>query len=393
MSQSIAELFVNIGIKGADKTVGALGDVKGKIGEITTSSLAAKAGILAVLYGLEQLAQGSMNAGQGLTLYNAATGMSIDKLQEWTHVARHAGMTAGEMEANITGLQDKMNAMQTAGTVPDGWGVFASATGLENATPEQIGNAEFMMEKAVEFAKKEKDNVAYANHVLEGLGLGKNFAAGARLGRFDQSERDKAPKYSDAQAAGLDRMKNRLGDVHERWEMAMGKMVAKDGPAIVAGVEEVSKAVLQMIAAFEKLGGLVGALKGISMVFEGWAHIFNGIGEVIDKVSDHAADLIADPKSTLSFSDTTAKGSGSYGDAALKKGWNGLVSGAAWAADKISPSDTKIEVNLTQHNNTHHSPDDIARRTGQAVSKAVGQALNKKTNKISQMSPANSRSQ
>src|ERR1700744_4238817 len=101
----IGSLFLNLGIKGSEKTVGALTDVKKGLGELGSMSLEAKAGIVAAMYALEQLFATSGKAGTDLTNFNAITGESVKTLQQYQYAARQVGVSNQEVEGSFKTLQ------------------------------------------------------------------------------------------------------------------------------------------------------------------------------------------------------------------------------------------------------------------------------------------------
>lgn len=276
------ELFFKLGILGDNKAKQQLSGIKGTLGEVKTTGLAAKAAILGMVYGLERLMTNSMNAGASLMSYANATGLSAERLQQWQYAARHAGVSADEMEQSMVGLQSAMMRMQIHGEVPEGMGVIAAATHVDMS---RVRDTDYMMKKVMEYVNTEK-NVDFANEMAKSMGLSMNMIAGGRQGMFDEKKMQQAPLYSNAEAAKLQQVKNAWGDLGQNFEMMIGHLNAKHGLKIVKDLSGVSKELIKMVNSFAKLIEQTKALSALGTVFKGWGEIFGLIALGADKLKE-----------------------------------------------------------------------------------------------------------
>lgn len=281
---TIAELFVKLGVKGDGEAKKALEGVKGRIGDITTASLAAKAGVLAVVYGLHNLMSSSASAGASLMSYAGATGLSAETLQRWQYAARQFNVNAEEMENAITGVQGAMIKLATGQGAPAGMKVIAESVGID---PSRIRDTMYMMGKLAEYAKKEK-NVDFANQMLTSFGLSLQMISAMRRGAFDPKNLARAPIYSNNEANQLQKVDVAWANLGKQFEMAIGHLTAKHGLGIVKDLSEVSKALILVIQGFAGLVEKSDALRVISEIFKGWGLIFGIINEGLDKMNEFA---------------------------------------------------------------------------------------------------------
>ena len=79
----VADLFVNIGVKGSGETAKGLTEVKAGLDEVYSSGLAAKALMASVLYGIGALTKHAGDEGMNLKKFANYTGLSTDALQRW----------------------------------------------------------------------------------------------------------------------------------------------------------------------------------------------------------------------------------------------------------------------------------------------------------------------
>lgn len=296
---TIGELFVNLGIKGTDKSQKALQGVKGTLGEVSTAGLAAKASILAVVYGIEQLASGSNAAGASLMSYAGATGLSAETLQRWQYAARQANVSANEMENSITGLQSSMIKMAMGQGMPSGFGVIKNAVGID---PDKIRDTMYMMDKLAEYAKTE-GNVDFANEQLKSFGLSLDMISAMRRNAFNPTTLGQAPLYSDREAAVLAKMHAGWGNWEQQLEMGVGHLNAKFGGKFLQGLSGTTKELFKLVNAFAALAEKANLLGVVGDVFKGWGDIFGVISEGVDKLNE--------------FADKQSEEKG--------KGWHGLV--------------------------------------------------------------------
>ena len=93
---NIGELFVNIGIKGTEKTIQALGNVKSGLGAVASTSLEVKAAIIGAIYALERLISTSADMGMSLANFKILFGNSTKELQQFQNAGREVGLTFEE---------------------------------------------------------------------------------------------------------------------------------------------------------------------------------------------------------------------------------------------------------------------------------------------------------
>lgn len=94
----IAELFAELGLKGAGEVVGGLQKVK-------DSAIFAKVAIVAVVVGLERLTSSTREFARTLDKYEVLTGKSSDKLQRMAFEAVQSGVSINELSGTIQNLQ------------------------------------------------------------------------------------------------------------------------------------------------------------------------------------------------------------------------------------------------------------------------------------------------
>lgn len=107
MSTTIGEFAISLFVD-AGKGELTLGNLVSSMGSLEAASV----GEIAVLYELGKvlstLTDRAINLSVGLTNYATATGASTEKLQQWQHVAEHAGISAQTMESALRSISSNL---------------------------------------------------------------------------------------------------------------------------------------------------------------------------------------------------------------------------------------------------------------------------------------------
>lgn len=105
----IGELFFGIGL---DVDQVKLNDVVKDIGKLNVNSLLAAVGIGAMVDGLKQIMDVGSNLTEPLYKFNQETGLSGQRMQQWSEYAQKFGASGDMISSSLAGLQKKMAAMK-----------------------------------------------------------------------------------------------------------------------------------------------------------------------------------------------------------------------------------------------------------------------------------------
>ncbi len=369
----IAELFVNLGLKGADQTGKALGNVKTGLGEVKSMSLEAKAAILAAVYGLEHLMSNSAQAGTGLSNFTALTGLSAKSLQQWQYAARQAGVSGEELTGSMKAVQGIMTNMLLGGGQPKGLAMLANTVGFDQS---KARDTFYVMQQLQKFAQSVPADVG--NEMLKSFGLSEGTIAAMRKGVFNASNFAKAPTYSDPENSQLNKVDVAWANLGQSIQMAMGHFTSKHGMGLIKDLSKATAEILKLANAFTTLAEKVKLFDAIDEIFKGWGMIFESIGSGIDKltglfgegakgagVTDKKGNLKENPIEMLNK--WTSKKIDQYFDDKPK------------VSEHVAPQVRAVHhannqhVEVSQTLNFHHDGKD-AKKTGDSVHKAVKHA-------------------
>lgn len=278
---NIGELFINLGIKGTEKTVGAIASVRKGMGEITSTSIEAKAAIIGAMYGLERLVETSNRIGTSLTNFNALTGISVQELQRWQYAARQAGVSGEEIAGSMKSVQNAMTNMLFNKGAPEGLGLVAEKVGFDF---KRARDTLYVLQQLQKFAQQVPADVG--NAVLKSFGLSEGTIAAMRRNAFTPEMLAKAPTYSDKEVKALDKANIAWSNLINKIQMAIGHFNALHGLSLVNDISKLTDKILQLANSFMKLADNIQLFKGIGMIFEGWTKIFDSINFAVNALSD-----------------------------------------------------------------------------------------------------------
>jgi hypothetical protein len=354
----IAELFVTLGIKGAEKTVGALGEVKKGLGGIASMSLEAKAGILAAMYGLERMMSVSGAAGTGFTNFSALTGFSAQALQKWQYAARQAGESNEEFTGSLKSVQNAMTNMLLGKGAPEGLGIVTKAVGFD---PKRARDSFYVMEQLQKAAQALPKDVG--NNVLKSFGLSEGTIAAMRRNAFNPAAFAKAPAYSDKEIQSLDKSNIAWSNLGTQIQMAFGHFNAKHGQQLVNDISKIVTAVMKLTDALTILAEKL--------------DVFGKLKDALSFIGDNAkgaSNLITaatskDPNKTVlkAISDNNKKNS-------FDNMWDDALTGAIKPKPQFTPAiagAASTTVNTTVHNHgvkdAHEATDHMKKAINHAV--------------------------
>lgn len=354
---TMAELFIQIGVKGADTAGKALGGVKSGLGDIKDMSLEAKAAILGAIYALERMMSSSAKSGTELLDFSTATGLSAQSLQKWQWAAQQANNSAEDVSGSVKTLQDNMLKMLQGGGAPSSWAAFEqfmNATG-ETLTGEKIRNMDYMFHAIQKFAQAGPADVMREKVAALIGGSDKMFAA-FRMNAFRPEVENKAPAYSDNQIGHLNKANIAWANLGTKVKMAFGDFTAKHGEKLVADITMITDKVIKLAEVLMKIAERF-------KIFEAVSGMFTAMGSVLDKVASFGKTAEGSDSNFFKMINSTEwKETKKH-----FKNWMGEKSqpgpGASgdrnWAApDLKSVPKEKTEINIEQNLNFQHDGKD-----------------------------------
>jgi len=114
----IGELLVQLGFKSDDAK---LKDFVKAIGELNLKSVASVLGVGALYDGIRKVMDVADETAMGMHHFSSETGMSAQKMQQWTNFAGQMGVSAETVIGSVKSLQDNVARMRLTGEGSQGW--------------------------------------------------------------------------------------------------------------------------------------------------------------------------------------------------------------------------------------------------------------------------------
>ncbi len=284
---NIAELFINLGVKGSEKTLGGVLGVQKGLKDTASTSLEAKAAIVGAMYALERLFSASNKAGADLTNFTATVGTSAQTLQQYQYAARQVGVSNEAVTGSFKTLQQQMTKTLMGEGAPKGLARVSQLLGDFSAKDieEFSRKPELLFQKLQEYANKER-SIPLRNEVLKSFGLGDDIIGSMARNAYRPDVFKKAPTYSDKEIGALDRANTAWSNLGTKIEMAVGHFNAKHGGELVNDISKITDKVITLSEAFMKLAEKAELFKWLGKVFEGWQLIFEGLTKAVDFLNE-----------------------------------------------------------------------------------------------------------
>jgi len=276
MATTIGELFVNIGIKGADKAVGALKSVGGFMGDLSAKGLAAKASIVGAIYALERLTEAGGNYGASIKNLGLYTGQSSKYIQQLREAFRQSNVDIGEADQTLQNVIKALTDAKLKGQAPAGLATIFGEAGIKNADQlkEKLNDIPGTIDLIFDYIRRhqpDKNNAGVYNYLTETMGL--------TPGAITTAERFKGSIQSITQNVASDQMIDRLDKVKRSWsdfwtrlQMFNNRLTADFGLPVIQGLNQILKKLFELERALERI------FKKSKTFGDFWKSLFGGNG-------------------------------------------------------------------------------------------------------------------
>lgn len=288
---NVGQLFISLGVKGAEKTIASVSAIKEGLKSATSLSLETKAGLLGAGYALEQFMSKGATQAQILTNMSNVLGVGAEQLEIFGNAAKHSGTSLDTVANSILTMQQALTGIKLGEAAPKWFQFFAGRMGGLPDFETLRTHPEEMIKRVQQFVDQEMKTTGdrgMINMVLQGLGLSA-MAPSFFKGDFRPEQLVKAKdmaRFSEGDLASLDVVQQKLADISNTIEVSLGKLAGKFGPRLLADVQKLLPAMTDLAVQFTKLVDAVMKTGAIDKVFEGWTTIFKGLGIAVEAFTD-----------------------------------------------------------------------------------------------------------
>lgn len=253
MSIKAGELWIELGVKGADKTLAAFTSIKGGLNDTKEMSLEAKAGILGVFYGIEQLFSASMKAGTALMNMNAYLGTNSKAMQQWGEAAKLGGSSVASVFGAAGSIQKIMTAWKNNQAAPPMLGPALAGMGVSaEELKSHSGDLPWIMDKLRLLSQSKGMDKGRQNDILAKWGLDPTLIGAMRNGQLDPKKLSQIPILSNGEQRSLAGIDQAFGRMELQWQKGFAKMLAQN-PGLPRDLEKLSTSLLHLAEALNQL--------------------------------------------------------------------------------------------------------------------------------------------
>lgn len=237
---TVGELFIKIGVKGDGSAKKALKGTQDGLGAIKSMSLEAKAAIVAVVYGLQQMMSSSMKTGTTLSNFAAMTGISTKALQQWEFAGGRFNIAASEIQSSFEGLFAAMARMKIEGA-DNSLGFIMQSLGRGSEEIDRfINDTQYAMETMREFNNLTTVDKGTKFVMNEKMGMSGAMQAGFAQNAFDPKILARAPTLGEG---GI----KALAGVNAQWSEIMSKISNSIDNLVIAFGPDITKQIGQFV--------------------------------------------------------------------------------------------------------------------------------------------------
>lgn len=257
----VADLYIQIGIKGDKEVGGALSTITGELGAASMAAGKIALALGAAVAAFRKLGEQSNEAGFGLKEFELVQDSTSDTLQRWAQLSIHAGHSADEMKESFQQLAKTMFLFTTTGQQIK----WLPQLNMEMErlgrpiNPAKYKDTGYMMGVLRDFALhagKDMTNVQIME-VLESFVSHGTALAMRKSEGFDLSHIDKNRTYTKGEQNRLSGMKIQWDEFIDGIEHTIGHLNAHFGPAVLHDIVEVGKATEKFALAMGHLADIM----------------------------------------------------------------------------------------------------------------------------------------
>lgn len=353
----IADLFINLGVKGEGQLTKALKTSGQGLGEVRSMALSTKLAIFAMVYGLKELMANSMQAGSDLSQFASSTGLSAENLQRWQYAARQFNVNAQEMSTSIKSVQDGMTNMLLGKGAPEGLALLSNTVGFD---PNKARDTFYVMEQIQKFVQTMPADVG--KQLTKSFGISDGVFAAMKRNAFNPDAFARANIYTDRQAESLRRVDVAWENLGDRIQKAIGKMNAKHGFKLISDIEKLTASLLKLSDAFVVIAEKLKLFDVMSNALQVVAGLFLGGADLVDKGNKGKGGFFSNIMDNMEKRKQTPE--------EMSKAYEKIQQMMNGPATPKSGNQNNQNININQNLNFQHDGKD-SKKTSNSVKEAV----------------------
>lgn len=287
---NIGELFVKVGLTGTSTVIKGLNMMTGALKESASAAFSLKGMLLsaAAVTGMERMTKAVTERAFALDQFASLTGESTDEIQRLQKTMNRFNVGAEDTAATITALQRSVHQMRMTGQVPK----FFNLIGATKADLDRP--VELLRKYQAYFKNNKKDTESFKSEVGREAGLAENMIYALKKAPIEWDKLAANQELSQKDIATGVKLNEQFREFWWNFQIALEKLVIKNGDKIIKVLEVVSSAIITFMnalvafvdksEALKQLGSLIDKLSGKSEAGARIMKVFEMLIGIVDKV-------------------------------------------------------------------------------------------------------------
>jgi len=236
-SLKLGEIFTELGFKSKDDT--KLQDFIKSIGDLSLKSVASVFGVTKLYEGLYKIMEIADQTALGMYLFSSQTGMSAQKMQQWSNLAGQMGVSAEDVISSVKRLQDGVARMRLTGEGAQGWMLL----GIDPTTAKDSFELLSRVREAIKSLSPEYQRLA-----LQQVGLSESMLSMMKVSDDMWASSGKLIKNTDEQTEALMRNHGAWAKLKAEWRILLADL----GTALAPFLEVIARVLDWIVASVHK---------------------------------------------------------------------------------------------------------------------------------------------
>lgn len=288
---TIGELFLKLGVKGADAAKRSLDDVRKGMSDIGSSSLATKAAILGAMAAVERLTGMGSQVAMDMYKFTKSTGESTDVLQKWQYALGLYDVPVEQTTGVLTSIKNAFAQMQMGGGPPPGLALLAESLGGLDQAKVNAGDVNYIMSKLVEASHKLRPDIF--NQIVKSFGGNEGLTAALASVNMQTDKLKKSEILSPKQITQGMQINKMWKDSWYQLKILNAQLVANHGAWAVGEVNDMIHGFEVLVQDFDQFSSKMPTLtKGLTALGIALTLAFAGVSPQLIAITAAIAGIL-----------------------------------------------------------------------------------------------------
>jgi hypothetical protein len=274
----VGELFVELGVTGADKAAKGLQSIQSGLKDIVTGVLTVTAELTGMLYAFNALAEASGNTGASLKKFENLTGISGETLQRWQWVMRQSKVSNDDTQKSFENLGLSLSKINLLEAHPKWLDFIIATTHIPTEhLKETLQNIPYMFQKMREFAQNSGIPETIRRAMLAEFGFSNDMIQALMTNKKNPLDAPKGLIRSEKEIDNLNRLSVAYDNFYAHLARVRDSFVQKYGDSILGSMKSGIDSLSSLLELLGRMHDIVGDSE-FKLGILGILALFNPVG-------------------------------------------------------------------------------------------------------------------